>query len=293
MFTRAARERGSGPLPSIGGMSTARGLLMACHPLPTVAVTGIAGCLAFSVGLPVGAAVVLIATILTGQLSIGWSNDVIDADRDRGRTDKPLAVGSLDRTATIVATAAALAATIGLSVLLGAPAGVAALVIVVCGWAYNLGLRSTALSFLPYAVAFGVLPATATLALADRPLPAWWAMAAGAMLGVAAHLLNVLPDLRQDAANGIRGLPHRCGASISANVAMLLVLGVAVVLLLGPPGHAPAWRWIAFGLLVALAGVSSLRRGRGDRMLFSALVVGAAVDVLLFAFSGTSLLTVA
>ena len=34
----------------------------------------------------------------------------------------------------------------------------AALVIVVCGWLYNLGLKATAWSWLPYAIAFKLIP---------------------------------------------------------------------------------------------------------------------------------------
>ena len=59
--------------------------------------------------------------------------------------------------------------------------------------------KSTIWSWAPYAVAFGLLPAIATLA---RPTPRWpepWAIAAGALLGVAAHFANVLPDLATDA----------------------------------------------------------------------------------------------
>ncbi|MGI8417614.1 MAG: UbiA family prenyltransferase, partial [Nakamurella sp.] len=225
-----------------------------------------------------------------------WSNDVIDADRDAavGRTDKPLAVGSIDRRLTMVATGVALLATVVLSAVLavlgGVMAALAALLIVVCGWAYNLGVRSTVLSFLPYVVAFGVLPAVATLALPSHPWPAWWAIAAGSMLGVAAHLVNVLPDLRQDALTGIRGLPHRIGATPSTIGAALLVVGAAAALLFGPAGAVPAWRWIAFGVLLAAGiGTAAVVRRPGSRLLFSMLIVGAAIDVVLFAFSGTHL----
>lgn len=273
-----------------------RGLLLACHPLPTAAVTAISGCLAVSVDLPAGTVVLLVATIFTGQLSIGWSNDVIDADRDAavGRTDKPLAVGSVDRRLTMAATVLALLATVALSAVLsvlgGVIAALATLLIVVCGWVYNLGMRSTVLSFLPYVVAFGVLPAVATLALPSHPWPAWWAIAAGSMLGVAAHLVNVLPDLRQDALSGIRGLPHRIGATPSTIGAALLMVGAAAALLFGPTGAVPAWRWIAFGvLLVAGIGTAAVIRRPGSRLLFSMLIVGAAIDVVLFAFSGTHL----
>lgn len=271
----------------------ARGLLLACHPLPTIAVTVISGGLAAAVGLPVATAALLVAAVLTGQLSIGWSNDLIDAERDRraGRTDKPLAVGGVDRRLTMVATGVAVLATVALSAVLGLPAGLAALLIVVCGGAYNFGVRSTVLSFLPYAVAFGILPATATLALPEHPWPAWWAMSAGAMLGVAAHLVNVLPDLVADAQNGIRGLPHRLGARPAATTGLLLVLAAAAVLLFGPTGPVAVWRWIAFGVLLVVGlGATTVLRQPGDRRLFGVLIAGATVDVLLFAASGTSLL---
>ena len=46
-------------------------------------------------GTPLARGLLVTAAVLAGQLSIGWSNDLIDARRDRavGRTDKPLAVG--------------------------------------------------------------------------------------------------------------------------------------------------------------------------------------------------------
>lgn len=274
-------------------MPRVRGLLLACHPVPTVGVTVIAGALAASVGLSAARVGLVIAVILTGQLSIGWSNDLLDADRDRraGRTDKPLAAGRVGRAVVVAAVVAAVLATVALSVVLGGPAALAALLIVVCGWAYNLGLRSTVLSFVPYALAFGALPAVATLALPDHPLPAGWAIATGALLGVAAHLVNVLPDLEQDALNGIRGLPHRVGAAVSAIGAMLLVLAAGLALLLGPAVPAAWWRWVAFAVLVLGAGVGTvaLLRVPGSRLLFRVLVVGAAAEVLLFAVSGTGL----
>jgi hypothetical protein len=60
---------------------------------------------------------------------------------------------------------------------------------------------STRLSWLPYAIAFGMLGGRDLSATSSR-WPAPWALAAGALLGVAAHLANVLPDLLED-------VPHR------------------------------------------------------------------------------------
>ncbi len=164
---------------------------------------------------------------------------------------------------------------------------------VACGWAYNLGLKATWLSFLPYAVAFGLLPAVATLALPGHPWPAGWAMLAGALLGVAAHFLNVLPDLDDDAATDIRGLPHRLGRRVSAVVGPVLLLVASTVIMAGPPGRPPPWMWAAAVVLavVVATGVLVALRGQHLRILFLAALLVAAADLVLFALSGASLLS--
>ncbi|CAM5644301.1 hypothetical protein SCALM49S_04886 [Streptomyces californicus] len=78
---------------------------------------------------------------------------------------------------------------------------------------YNLRLKATALSWLPYVSGFGLLPAAVTLTLPGQPWPRWWTVAAGALLGLAAHLADTLPDIAADRAAGVTGLPHRLGAA--------------------------------------------------------------------------------
>ncbi|MCU1673210.1 MAG: rane protein, partial [Frankiales bacterium] len=195
----------------------ARALVDACHPEPTAAVTAVVTALAVSAGRGAGA-VVVAAAFLSGQLSVGWSNDWIDADRDRrtGRPDKPVQRGEVTphqlRTAALVAVAACMP----LSLLMGVRAGLAHLLAVAAAWAYNARLKSTVLSWVPYALAFGLIPSIITLGLDGSPWAPWWATAAGALLGVGAHLANVLPDLEDDVATGVRGLPHRLGAPVTA-----------------------------------------------------------------------------
>ncbi len=180
-------------------------LAASCHPGPALAVTVVAALLSVGVGLSPGRTTLLTAAVLAGQLSIGWSNDLIDRHRDRraGRGDKPLAGEALPPAAVRAACGVALAACVVLSLALGALAGSVHLLGVACGWAYNLGLKATAWSWLPYAVAFGALAAVPSLAGGDSV--AWWLPVVGALLGVGAHLVNVLPDLDDDAATGVRG----------------------------------------------------------------------------------------
>jgi 4-hydroxybenzoate polyprenyltransferase len=274
----------------------ARWLVLASHPLPTAAVTAISAGLATLAGLDLSTGVILTLAVFTGQLSIGWCNDRLDADRDRAvhRVDKPIATGQLPIGVITVAMCAALVATAGLSLALGYRssfgAGAIALLTVACGWAYNLGLKATIWSWFPYAVAFGLLPAIATLALPQPRWPAAWAIAAGALLGVAAHIANVLPDLAGDAATGVRGLPHRIGARASAVLGPVLLGTAGVVIVLAGRGRAgsDSWRWVALGGCVAVAVaalVAGLTRPSG-KLFFVGTVIVAAADVALFGLTG-------
>src|SRR4051794_7806714 len=223
--------------------STLRGLALSCHPIPTVGVTVISAGLAASAGLGWATGLLFVAAVFAGQLSIGWSNDWIDAARDRaaGRADKPVAGGTIGLRTVVLAAVAALGTSIVLSFLLGVPSALAALTLVAAGWLYNLGLKNTWLSWLPYAVGFGALPAAATLALPGHPWPAWWAMAAGAVLGIAAHAANVLPDLKADKETGVSGCFHQLGARTTAVAGPVLLVIASVLVLLGA-GQFAAWK---------------------------------------------------
>lgn len=109
------------------------------------------------------------------------------------------------------AAATALAGCVPLSLACGTLAGTVHLAAVAAAWLYNLRLKATALSWLPYVAGFAALPAVVALALPGGPAPRWWTVAAGALLGFAAHLADTLPDIAADRAAGIRGLPHRLG----------------------------------------------------------------------------------
>ena len=121
-----------------------RGLLRASHFQPTLAVTVITGVLAAVAGRGLGT-VAVVAAVLAGQLSVGWSNDWIDRDRDlrAGRDDKPIVSGAVAATVVERAAITALVLTVPLSLLSGWRAASVHLVAVLAAWAYNLGLKRT------------------------------------------------------------------------------------------------------------------------------------------------------
>lgn len=252
----------------VGPLAAGRALALSCHPGPTVAVVVLTALLAAAAGLAPGRAVLVVAAVLAGQLSIGWLNDLLDADRDRavGRRDKPLAAGAASPRTVRVAIAAAAALCVLLSLLAGLVAGLVHLLGVAMGWAHDLGVKRTLLSPLPYAVAFACLPAFVWLARGPGAgLPPAWVLGCGAVLGVGAHLLNALPDLADDVATGVVGLPQRLGERAVRLVApALLLVGLALAVLRpGTGGGAPpAWGWAVLGAGAVLAVVAAARRGR-------------------------------
>jgi 4-hydroxybenzoate polyprenyltransferase len=274
----------------------ARSLALSCHPLPSVAVTALTAGLAALTPLPAGRGALVTAAVFTGQLSIGWSNDYLDAERDRAtnRSDKPVATGAVAPHVAGSAAVLALLLTVALSGALGWPGGAAALVVVACGWLYNLGMKATVLSWFPYAVAFGMLPAVTTLSATPPRWPAAWALAAGALLGIAAHLANVLPDLKEDVATGVRGLPHRLGAKATALTGAGALLLASGVILFGQPavtGRSGLLRWAGFAatLLVAGTAAQAAYHDPSSKRFFRATILVAAMDLIFFALSGTDL----
>ncbi len=284
----------AGPVSRPHHLAVIRLLILSSHPLPTIAVTAFAAGLCALSGLAVGTAALVVAAVFAGQLTIGWSNDAIDAERDEvnSRTDKPVAGGAISRTVVGVSAFIAGLLTLVLSVLLGWPAGIPPMVIVISGLVYNLGAKASIWSWLPYAVAFGLLPAAATVALPAHPWPSWWAGAAGALLGVAAHFANVLPDLIADERTGVHGLPHRLGSVTSAIAGPALLLLATWVILFGSADQADLWRIFVAGVfaLIAVFGAIVGIRSPGRRELFIAMVGLAGAVIVLFAVSGASLI---
>jgi 4-hydroxybenzoate polyprenyltransferase len=269
-----------------------RSLPAACHPAPICAVTVMATALALGCGHTWRAVVLIGLAVLAGQLSVGWGNDWLDAQRDRatGRRDKPIVAGPLRPRTVGVAAGAALAVCVPLSAACGLAAALAHLTGVAGGWAYNLGLKRTLWSWLPYAASFGLLPAFVTLALPGRAWPPWWALIAGALLGVGAHFANVLPDIADDMATGVRGLPQRLGTGGVRLLAPLPPLAATAVLACAPPGPpgAAGLCALAAGTLLTAAGIAARPAWGGrDDVSLRVCVAVAAIDVtLVFSHAG-------
>ncbi|MEV1050066.1 UbiA family prenyltransferase [Streptomyces sp. NPDC049887] len=274
---------GAHAAPFDSARPSAAGLLKACHLLPAAVVTGLTAALAAAAGGrgPAGGALT-VGAVAAGQLSIGWCNDRADMGRDRasGRRDKPLVTGEALPGVVAGAAIAALAVCVVLSAACGPVAGCVHVVAVAAAWSYNLHLKRTALSWLPYALSFALLPAFVTLALPGGPWPPLWLMAAAGLLGTGAHFANVLPDIDHDLRTGVHGLPQRLGRRRSVCVAALLVLASSLVLLIGPDGPVTRQGWAVLTVTVLLCALALLRpvRDADARLPFLATMGIAAAD---------------
>ncbi len=266
-------------------------MVQASHPLPALAVSAVAAGLAASTDRSLASVVLATAAVFAGQLSVGWLNDLIDAPRDTqvGRTDKPLATGAVASSSVRFAFNVSAVAAVILSLFSGMPAGAAHIAALASAWAYDLGVKGTAFSVVPFAVSFGLLPAFLSMGAPGAPFPPLWLMGAAAALGSAAHFVNVLPDLADDAATGVHGLPHRLGPLASRIATAALVLTTSVLLVFGPPGTPSPLGLAAVPLAVGILIVGFLLDGRPrSRAAFRAVMLVALIDVALLLHTGVS-----
>ncbi|HEY7859477.1 MAG TPA: UbiA family prenyltransferase [Candidatus Nanopelagicales bacterium] len=266
------------------GREVALGLLLGCHLAPTLTVTVAITGLAWAAGRTGPGLLWVAAAMLSGQLAVGWCNDARDAGRDRaaGRRSKPTVRGWV--TAGQLATGSVLAAVacVPLSYAAAGPVGGSAHVVAVASaLSYDLWLKTTVLSVVPYAVSFGLIPAFVTYGLTPPSAPAPWVVATGALLGIGAHLANAAPDVQSDLAVGAGGLVSRIGAR-NARVGAVVALLLSTALLVR---QLDVSAWLGVVLLLALTAVAVVAATwRSGRRLFEAVLVLAIVDVaLLFA----------
>jgi heme o synthase len=266
------------------------GLIRACHPEPTIAVSVVAAVLAIAVGRSAGGVILVFFTLLSSQLTIGWTNDWLDANRDAevGRTDKPIPSGAISRRAVGIGALVAGIASVPIALASGWP-GLVIIGATVAGLAYDWPLKFTVFSIVPYLVAFGALAAYVPMTRAGSPVPPWWLIAAGALLGGGAHFANALPDLADDARTGVRGLPHRLGPTGSSIAAAVLLLTATGLLAFGPqPVTWFAGATFAAAVVVLPIGWRLAQRP-GSRAAFQSVLVVALLDVILLVVGGASL----
>jgi 4-hydroxybenzoate polyprenyltransferase len=167
------------------------------------------------------------------QLGIGATNDVVDAPRDAGRkAGKPIPAGLVAIRSAATLAIGCFVTGLALASTTSAAAGPLALLVIAIGLAYDLRLKGTAWSWLPFAVGIPILPVFGWAAV-GRALPAAFlvlvpaAVAAGAALAIA----NALVDVERDRAAAVSSVAIALGSDRASRLAigLLAVIWVAAV----------------------------------------------------------------
>jgi 4-hydroxybenzoate polyprenyltransferase len=213
-------------------------LIQAAHPrqaLITAVGMTVAAALA---GRPSRELLLVLGTVLVGQVVLGWFNDLVDRKRDarHRRTGKPLADGRLDPGTLWFCLALAVLLVVPLSVANGLYAGLAYLASLAIGmlgqWVW---LRKGFFSWLPWAAAFALYPAFLSYGGwggQERGAPPELLVTGlAALLGIGVHFLTALWGLVPDNEDGWTYLPLKLGLRIGAS-RLLWVAGTYTVLVL-------------------------------------------------------------
>ncbi len=221
-----------------------------------------------------GPALLIAIGVLLGQLIVGWTNDLHDYadDLKHNRIAKPLVSGLItpNQLRTAIFAVTPLAVLVNLFGPLGLKGGAVYLLGIAFGLAYNFYFKYTPLSPLPYVFAFAALPASIVIAVDETP--PLWMMAAGSLLGVAAHIANVLKDFDEDGLSGIRSFPRIIGEKASR--AAIAVILVANTVLLNSVSQRLAL--LVVGIIGALLTFKAPRT-----ILFKAIMIVALANLVL------------
>lgn len=230
------------------------GALRLLHPFPSL--MNAAAILIFATlalghapGWVLGARLAL--TMLAAQFAIGIANDLADRALDSAtKGGKPLPSGAISPASAC----GLLGVALGGAALGAASFGPASLAVVALGTglgvAYDLRLKRTAFSWLPYLLALPLAPIWAWVAL-DRFGPRLlWLYPLGASLFLALHLANALSDYAGDTAAGVRGIAQRLGRSRA--IATLWIAAILPLALASALGLILPYRWERFGPALAL-----------------------------------------
>ena len=204
--------------------------------------------------------VLLAASMLFLQLGIGAANDWADAAADAtARPEKPIPAGLVRRPVAAALAVGAAAVGLLLAALAGLPPLVVAAVGLATGLAYDLRLKRTRWSWLPFAIGIPLLPvfawvgATGSLPVAFAALVPI-AMIAGAALAVA----NAVADVEDDVSAGTTTVATSLGLARARRIGAVLQ-GLAITTALASAallGGDPAWVVVAAGgAIVVLVGL--------------------------------------
>lgn len=254
---------------SYSGLEVFYGVLRATHLFPNVMVglaTLVFGFVATR-GQPDAISLLRVwLVVMSGHAAIGLLNDYLDRERDAiAQPDKPIPSGLVPARLVRNLIVGLLVLQTGLALTLPPGAIMLAGVATVSGLLYDLRLKDSYLSWVPYFLSFTSYLLFVWTAL-DRFNPLLlWLYPPALLLTIGINLANALPDIESDREkHDSHGLAHRLGSQRALGMCWLL-FGLAPLFCLGmslwlPVNRAWCWPFGFVALLVALSSIFLYRR---------------------------------
>jgi 4-hydroxybenzoate polyprenyltransferase len=199
------------------------------------------------------------------QIAIGAVNDLVDAPADAiAKPAKPIPSGLVPaRAARLLATIA-----VGVAVVLSIPSGwgtvALGLVCLAVGLTYDLALKGTAWSWLPFAVGIPLLPVFAWYgAVGMLPAPFAVLIPTAVAAGAALAIGNAIADLERDEASGVTSIATALGAERAWRAQVVLLIAVGLAALVSAAVLRATLAQLAIVALAAVLPVAAAVAGRG------------------------------
>lgn len=231
------------------------GFFLLCHPGPVlfhvVAVTLLALLAAWPL-ISWRTIAFVVAAHTAMQVSIAILNDYCDRHTDAmSKKKKPIPRGLVRPGEALAAGIVCIVAMLLLLLPLNPLAWLISLIYLALGLGYNLGLKSTPLSGIVFALAIPLIPVYAFVGAGRVLSIVFWLVPVFALLGIAMNLANSLPDIEEDAASQARTLAVALGAKRSFIACPLLIaLAAALIALLTLTHAVSAQLWLVVAALL-------------------------------------------
>jgi 4-hydroxybenzoate polyprenyltransferase len=187
------------------------------------------------------------------QLGIGTANDIVDAPRDAGhKAGKPIPAGLVPPSGATILAAACFGAGVAIAAGVSIATAILAVVVMAIGLAYDLRLKGTAWSWLPFAIGIPILPVFGWVGATGTLDPVFVILVPTAVIaGAALAIGNALVDIERDRAAAVSSIALALGPRNAAGVSVAL-----------------------FGIVWSLAWSSALRAGASWALIALIAIVG-------------------